>query len=65
VLKMDVEESEWGVVRNIMEGNLLPRISQLALEWHIFPNTPRNNYTAYYDVYRSLQAEAGFRKYCG
>ncbi|CAC5386321.1 unnamed protein product [Mytilus coruscus] len=63
ILKVDIEAYEWEVLQNILSDNLTPRIRQLELEFHIFPNTADvSNYVELLQIYRSLK-EAGFSRY--
>ena len=39
-LKMDCEGSEFSILRDLDEANLLDRIDGLAMEWHSFAGDP-------------------------
>ncbi|XP_070204718.1 probable methyltransferase-like protein 24 [Littorina saxatilis] len=63
LLKIDIESSEWQVIRNILDTGVLRQVKQLLLEWHIFPDTPpRKEYVKLAEVLDELKA-AGFRSF--
>ncbi|CAC5407649.1 unnamed protein product [Mytilus coruscus] len=63
ILKVDIEAYEWEVLKNILSDNLISRIRQLNIEFHIFQNNAdTSNYVELLQIYRSLK-EAGFLRY--
>ena len=64
ILKIDIESYEWDVVETILDDNLAPRIRQLDIEFHIFPDLPVKNIVHYLKIYQRFK-EAGFRRYAG
>jgi hypothetical protein len=46
---------EWDVLGNILRENLIPKIKQLEIEYHIFPNfPPHEDYVKGLQVYQAL-----------
>ncbi|XP_052072674.1 uncharacterized protein LOC127710752 [Mytilus californianus] len=41
ILKLDIEGNEWDVLENIIQEDLLFKIKQLEVEYHIFPDFPK------------------------
>ena len=64
VLKIDVEGYEWEVLESIMEDNLIPKISQLNIEFHIFPDMAMDKVLKFHKIYRKFR-ETGFKRYTG
>ena len=55
ILKLDIEGYEWDVLGNILRENLIPKIKQLEIEYHIFPNfPPHEDYVKALQVYQAL-----------
>lgn len=63
-LKMDIEYYEWDAIDSILRDKLSSRIKQLGLEFHIFPDTPKENIVRYLQTYKMLK-DSGFRRFDG
>ena len=63
-MKIDIESYEWDVLRNILDEDLTPRIRQLLIEYHIFPDTPKEKIMANQNIYERMK-NAGFRRHFG
>jgi hypothetical protein len=64
ILKIDIESYEWDVLRNILDEDLTPRIRQLLIEFHLFPDTPKPKIIEYQNIYERMK-NAGFRRHSG
>lgn len=64
ILKIDIETYEWDVLRHIMDEGLTPRIRQLIIEFHIFPDEPKTKIIEYQNIYEGMK-KAGFRRHAG
>ena len=63
-MKIDIESYEWDVLRNILDEDLTPRIRQLLIEFHLFPDTPKTKIIEYQNIYERMK-NAGFRRHSG
>ena len=61
---MDIETYEFDVLRNILDEDLTPRIRQLLIEYHIFPDTPKTKFIEYQNIYERMK-NARFRRHTG
>lgn len=61
---MDIEFYEWDAIETILKDNLTKQIKQIGLEFHIFPDTPRENFVRYLKTYKMFKTK-GFRRFSG
>ena len=61
---MDIEFYEWDVIESLIRDDLTSRIKQLGVEFHIFPDTPKENIVRYLKIYKAFK-DAGFRRFGG
>lgn len=51
VLKIDIESTEWDVLDNLIDTDMLQYIRHLLIEYHFFPTRPpKENYVHYFQV---------------
>lgn len=63
VLKIDIEGTEWAVLIDMFETDMIYGVRQLLVEWHLFTTwPPRDEYTKFYHAYMKLR-QAGFKEY--
>ncbi|CAG5116130.1 unnamed protein product [Candidula unifasciata] len=63
VLKIDIETTEWQVLDNLMETEMLQYVRHLLIEYHFFPKRPpKSNFVHYFQVLTKLR-QMGFREY--
>ena len=68
-LQMDIETYEWAVIENLLESDMLQKVRQLLVEFHLFCfgvgnncTPPKENYYHLYRIYTRLR-QMGFKEF--
>lgn len=54
-LKMDIEGGEWDVLAEILKSGMMPKVRQLAVEFHWYKTTPLNGYRFAVALIKSIE----------
>ena len=63
VLKIDIEGTEWAVLEDMLQTDVLRQVRKFLVEWHMFTTwPPRDECTKIYHTYNRL-LQLGFKEY--
>lgn len=63
VIKLDVENNEWHVLKNLLDEGIIQQLPQVLIEWHIFSDSPPHGlYKDMHEDYTRFKM-SGFEKF--